>query len=559
MLSLFILLYIFIKTMTEKLKPVDYQLAQARRLELREELALIPELLEKPPKQWVPLFVRQITRLRRNLDAFAPETQAYLKPALHCAIQSIRQEQDYTNTHPDDKLLSPLSIDPQTLSPKDREKWEKAYLHMRGIRADHLIMNYSRMMAESFGQELLPVQEVIVPIKEIIDSNPNISRLETDYIDGHEIKVAYFKHPNLNIWQRVPLPFDQFTAIKGGGARIINGFYAGAPDSMMAAEIPQNDTDLVMAMSDENGEDLERYWSVADILGADHSGVEFKSGSKLDFPDYANSRDMTINMAWITEEGLHTCPQAIDAARTGIVEVTGNYRPDKAIYNTDRFTYNDSSTGETIVIPKQRGISRLVKATAEGKVLGFKYMDISANTPLSIYALWLVKRWHKYADPKHPQHNPQLFGDLLEKMFYLAKNMGQLPTGVNNVIEYLDSVHANSPYFDFQKDIKDMIDIDRWKGKRLAKQLDREYAWTTGISGNFDFVRRPEDTVPRLITLSDYHSNKNTINQTISDYPSFRSRCDQRSKSYNQLNIKPSQKYFFLDLDIETTPNGEDI
>jgi hypothetical protein len=545
--------------MTERLRPVDIQTAKARRLELREELAQIPEILNKPPEEWVSAFILNFHRLQRGLDSFAPETQEYLGPALKLARALIKEEQIYTRTHKDDPLLTPLNVDKRVLSGEDLEQHEKAFRHMRGVRADNIIMNFSRIMAEPFGQELIPVDEIFIPIEQIVACNPSCIRLVKERVEDQELNVVYFKHPYINeLWQRIPLPFDELTAIKGGGARIVNGVYAGAPDSMIASEIPLNDTDLVRVVSCNTTEELVDVWYAAKILEADNEGVEIKSGDGLDYQDYANSRDMTINMAWITSRGLHTCTQAVEAARSGIAEITGNYRPDKSIYNTDRFTWTDPETGDKMILPKQRGISREVKATVEGKILGFPYEEISANTPLGIYALWLVKRWHKYYDKDHPQYNPQKFGEHLHRMFLLVKKMQHVPTGLDGVMEYLDDVHITFPYFDFRRDIDDMTDVVKWKGKRLAKQLDREYAWATSIPSDYDFIRKPGDTEKKVLTLDGCDQGQEEINFILANYDDFRRRCDNRSDKYYSRNLSPVQKYFF-DMDLEPGPDRGDI
>lgn len=534
----------------EDQEPGDMSRAIARRVELRGVLAEIPELLSEDPENWVFSFAMNIYRVKRNLGAFAEETQEYLSPILDKAIGMLKEEQAYTKKHLDDPQFEPLRNIPKVEDDQAaKDEWHKKYLEMRGIRADERIMEISRYMAEPFGQEMIHINKIVVPFEEIQEKNPDDFAVREEVVEGIKMKIVSYRHPFTNVWYDRRVPFDNTIMGKGGDARLLNGIWAGAPLSMRAAELPFNDMDVVAS-----GDQVTAR-AKATLLGADPAGVEMKKG-ELDYCDYANSRDMTINMAAIGYDGLYTCKQALEAARTGVTEISGNYRPDKAIYNTDRFSWRDPETGLREILAKQRGISREVKGVAEGKMIGYWYKDLNANTPLGIYSLWLVKRWTKYIEK--PDLPSEKFGDLLQNMFELTRKMGHVPQGVDNVMDYLDLVHQDYPYFDIHKEMKDIIDEVRWKGKRLMKQADREYSWATGVPSDFAFVRRPGDTVERVISLDGFSADPEVSKQIVDWYPGFVERCKDRTKKYESLGLNPVQRYFF-DLDTEESPTTDDL
>ena len=174
---------------------------------------------------------------------------------------------------------------------------------------------------------------------------------------------------------------------------------------------------------------------------------------------------------------------------------------------------------------------------------------------MGIYALWLTKRWVKYLNGANA--DPRKFGDLMQKMYYLAKEMGHVPAGVTNVMQLLEVTHSDYPYFDIKKELKDIVDEVRWKGKRLMKQVDREYSWATGVPSDFAFVRRPGDTVTRIITLDGYQEDRDSSLEIARWFPGFVNRSEQRTDRYNRLNLSPVHRYFF-DLDTEDLA-GADI
>ncbi len=506
---------------TPEFKSRNYDIE--RRVKLRELLSELPGLFENPPENWAFLILMKLRHVQKHLVEFPLETQEYLRPILEKAFQLLEEEKQFTKNH----LASP---------PFSYE--------VRGTRADELIMGISRFMAEPFGVELVPIEAKFIFFEELVCQHPEKIRLISEVVNGTKIRVAILQHPFDGTLHRVRLPFDGTIWKKGGETRALLDILAGAPSGMLAAELPFNDVDVVASG------DQEAARTKATLLGADHSGVEMKRG-KLDYTDYANSRDMTINMAAITNEGLLYCEQALEAARTGIAEISGNYRPDKAIYNTDRFTWWDSDTDEREILAKQRGISREVKATAEGKIIGFKYKNLNANTPLGIYCLWLAKRWTKYI--VRDDLCSDRFGDLLQNMFILMEKMEQVPTGTRNVMDLLESTHRDYPYFDIGREMETIIDEVRWKARKLIKQADREYSWATNVPSNYRFTRSPSDTIERIISLGDFRSDPKLTREIIEWYPGFVQSCRARTGYYDSLNLRPVQRYFF-ELDTETGP-----
>jgi len=73
---------------------------------------------------------------------------------------------------------------------------------------------------------------------------------------------------------------------------------------------------------------------------------------------------------------LHYSDEALKAARTGHIRIASAYFPDRAIYSTDSFVFREDQAEKVMLLPKQRGQMRLIKAVAEGKARSFNHKDL---------------------------------------------------------------------------------------------------------------------------------------------------------------------------------------
>lgn len=477
------------------------------RSHLRATISELPGVFEgTPPERWFKGTARTVLTARKALSSAPPETQAHLQPIIQTALDLMRGKLNLTEAIAHNEI--PLIT-------------------------DAIIMEMSLGMAQAFAHEVSPIPGQFVDIDTLVRDHPDQLRINTETEDTKQFKFLGIKHPFTQIWYDVPLPLDDKMWHKGGVARAVMDIHAGAPPSMLAAELPWNDLDVITI------HDVKTARDHADLMGVEPSGVEVKKGN-LDVGQFFAGRDTTQNMVALGRDGLHYSNEALQAAKTGHIRISSRYFPEKAIYNTDSFVFQDSETGKILLLPKQRGQMRLIKAVAEGKAISFDHMDVVSGLDFGIYALFLAKRWM----------NKPNFPELMQRMFSLLQQTGQVRDDETNVIDLLTRVHGDYPHFDFTHCLDSLTDVVTWKTKKLIKQIDREFARRHNLPSEIIFVRKPGDTQPRRIDLSGFKFSEEQATTFLTWWPEFLEQCSQRTNTYLQQEITPAERYFSRTVDI---------
>lgn len=469
------------------------------RQEFRAMVSHFPTIFETPQSQWGLGAVRLLVAGRRQLAEASPPVREYLTPIIERGINLLRATSNGSAPHTD---------------------------HERAVMGERLIMQLSREMAAPFAHETGFLQERFVPIEQLIEEHPDQLRLDGNVSRGEIHTSLGIRNPVSGLWFDVPLPRGSNVWHKGGVARAVMDVYAGSPQSMLASELPWNDLDIV-ASGDEA--EIRRE---ADEMGVDPEGVEIVD--ELSPYRFFVGRDTTQNMVALSRDGLIYTDQSFEAAKTGRIDISSSYTPEKAIYNTDRFLFIDPETGETILLPKQRGQMRLLKMVAEGKALSFSWMDLSRNLNLGIYSLYLAKRWSRKPN----------FGELMGKMQELLVRMGHEERGIN-IMDTLEAVHADFPFFDFDKDIVGMDDVVRWKARKLVKQMDREFWWVNREGHHFTFTRTSGDTDIRAVDLEGYVGDQESVRRFLDQWPDFLEAARSRTRAYKRVTRVPAESIFY--------------
>lgn len=492
--------------------PKDTQKLQLRR-RLREILVAFPQIIENQPNCWWRETAKMIVHAKRDLDNEPPEIKDYLKEYLPFVLDSLRQE-------------SKTTCDPSETNTIDG----------CAVRVDKEISNLSMLMAKRFDKEGEVVNENVISLEDLVRTHPENFSLDESNIQG------------IDFWVLTTTPFrgsETYPTLipkffpfgyKGGVSRGVNDILQNDPKSLTQKEFPPSDLDAIAAEGKYNPR------VVAEIAGVDPDGLEKFQGNKIDFSDFVLGRDTTQNQVYLDSEGLHYSNEARDAAKSGKIKIVGGYKPNKAIYGIDLVVTDG------ITLCKPRGLMRLVKPVAEGKALEFDYLPLNSIMDFGIYSLFLARKWSKRDD----------FGALLQNMFYLESQMGQVRYGETNVMRYLRGIHNRNPYYDMKKNVMNMHDLALYKSTKLIKQIDREFGWANQIPSGLVVERHSHDTLPKRISLDGFSPTNRQSDQIIKWWPCFLKECEKRTQIFNEKSIDPVNKYF-LKQDMEDAEIDRDF
>jgi hypothetical protein len=466
---------------------------------LREDLVKFPLIIDGDPRQWWPETVKLVFRLRRELKDKPPEVQEYLGNYIPAILGMLKDE-------------ARLGLAPEGQN-------ENEY---NSLRTETRMLELSMKMAEQFDTETKTINENITPLDDLPRRHPENFKLA-------DIKIKGIKFIDLHVRPAADSPFSHLLipehypiGHKGGGPRGAFDIDQNAPQSMRDSEFPRNDIDVAGA-----GEE-HQLRKVAEIMGIDPDGLEVFSGSKVDFPSFALGRDTNQNQIFLDAEGVHYSDEALAAAKTGHIEIVGGYQPNKAIYGKDLFTMDG------FTLAKPRGLMRLVKPVAEGKALDFDYMNMNAIMDFGVFYLFLGRKWN----------NKEKFGLYMQRMFYLEKQMLQVREGEENIMQVLERVHTQYPFYDMDKRIDTLRELVRYMSGKFIKQIDREFGWKYKIPSGINLVRSPGDDIPHKISLEGFTSSAIMNDQINEWWPNFLHECRIRTDTFNKNPIDPIFKYF---------------
>ncbi|MBP9781126.1 hypothetical protein KBC89_00540 [Candidatus Woesebacteria bacterium] len=387
---------------------------------------------------------------------------------------------------------------------------------------EKIIMSLSMEMALIFEETREPIGEHIVSLDTLVDNYPQRLRKKESVLNGTSVINLEIRHPDpvIDQWYSIPIPNQKMIWHKGGPARALLNLIADAPLSMQIAEFPWNDFDVITAGND--------VYDTAISIGVDPDGVEYMGENTLNFSRFAYGRDTDQNQCCLGSDGLHYSTAALKAAQTGHINLVGKYIANKAIYGVDSMYY------EGISLIKPRGLMRLVKNLVEGKAISFDYKPINANFDIGIYVLFLAKKWSKRSN----------FPELLQKLFVLLQQMGQVRSGENSIIDVLERAHKTYPFFDFDREIETKTDLTQWKAKKIVKQFDRELAWLFDFPTTLELTRSINDMEPITISLDSYSISDTASSEIEKWWEDYLNQSKARTAQFESIGITQYQRIF---------------
>ncbi len=326
-------------------------------------------------------------------------------------------------------------------------------------------------------------------------------------MERHGTQAVLFVRPNENAsWAEFPMPRTERIIMKGGLPRIVLKGLVGAPKAFLAAEFPVNDIDLVATAPAKEQDAIK---AEALELGADATGVEWVDDVS-DVARLAAGRDVDLNQCFLTKAGLVYTDRAAHAARSGIISALAG---DRGLYGIE-YLHVDG-----VRLINSRAFSRLLKFTAEGKTGSFDFLPLNMQLPLGVY--WLVLARKFMAKRNGPE--------LLERLHALGAQIGQVQEG-ETLMETLDRVHAESPFFRLSDGPLDDAGVTKWLANKLKNLADRAYRRQNQVRGDRDFARVPGDTVPFRVSLENFVPSAALQESVREEWPAFVARCDMRTR-----------------------------
>ena len=472
--------------------PQIEHLQETREL-VRHQIAEFPEILEGEPETWWIKTAKLLLNFRKQLKYYPDQgIRDYFDSLINNLFEQLRSA--------------------SKLTPNDKDDFASL--------ADHLIMNFSMEIASKFEQKEFPFVECFLPLAEMVRNQPDRFYSEDQIINGEQCIILYVKHPTQDTWQEIPLPKNRKVWHKGGPARAVLDIVAHAPISMQESEFPWHDFDAIVANKLKNKK-------AAINIGVDADGIEYMGEDDLNFPRYCAGRDTTQNQVCLGSKGLYYSQEAMTTAKTGHTRIENQYVANKAIYGFDKLTFQGES------LAKPRGLMRLIKAVVEGKALSFDHIPLNSAFDLGTNSLFLAKRWSM----------KEQFPEYMQRMFYLLKQMNQTRQGEKDILDTLERVHIEYPFFDFDSEVRYPIEVVRWKSRKLIKQIDREMGWKFSIPTGLEIERVEGDNIPKRISLDGFVINRNQL-EISERWNKFIERSRQRTKIYLAQNLSPYEKAF---------------
>ena len=336
-------------------------------------------------------------------------------------------------------------------------------------------------------------------LDQLISLKPDRFAVRTDQKTNQQFFQIY--SPAKKTWYDYPLPDHDNIYHKGGFGRTILKIITDGPNSTIEAELPPNDFDYLIINE-------EKYFDEAIRLGADAAGIE--KFDKFNFPRIMCSRDLDLNCAFVGRKEIVFCQKAFQSAKTGKISILSSKRD---IYGTEKFIYEGTE------LLKNRGMMRLIKTVVEGKALSFDFKPLNRQIDLGIYWLVLARR---FCEKKN-------FPQLMDRLYYLTKKMGQVRDEDSDIIAIMDRVHLDYSFYDFKSPPLDDIGVTMWLSKKFFKQVEREFRHHYYIPLDLELNRIPGDEQPEEININDYQPDQDHIQKINRLWPKFLERCQARN------------------------------
>lgn len=454
------------------------------REQLRVQISSLPEIFDDDPSRWWFRSYLYLRKQMRSLPNLPPEIQETMGPFIAMASELVKKE--VGESAQGDAVQ----------------------------RAEAIIMKVSYEMAKRFEPKIESIVEHVITLDSMVSSQPDIFRIRDDSLG---IKI-----PDTSDFYYIKLPSQNKIWYKGGVSRVLLNILVGADKEVILSDLPPNDHDGIAVGGFASAHEE------AARMGIDADGLEMSKGETLDFARFCLGRDSTQNQVVFGLDGLHFSDAAYEAARSGYTRIVGKYIPEKAIYGVDVAYIRG------VEVVKPRGQMRLIKALSEGKIQSFEHKPVSSALDIGLYVMFLAKRWSKKTN----------FPELLQNMYEVLRRMGHVRKGEKQIFDVLKRAHQDYPFFEFKREIKDIVEVVEWKSRKLVKQVDREFAWINKDQTGFVIERKPGDTDPLLITLKGFTPDKSLYEKTHSKWNKYLKYCEKEYKTYQSLKLTPLEKLF---------------
>lgn len=460
------------------------QIREEKYTPFRARLQEGEEIFLSDPSRWWRGSYRFIRRIqqdaRNNPEQFPEEMTQFIEDYSEGLLNVLKEETTI--------------VPPEAASRRDLEDF-------RSERAQTVMHDMSHFLMDDEPVEESPMEVNHISMDDLLNSS---ERFRIQEIDGKSIFQIYSHEREEFI--DYPLPQTYKVMHKGGFPRTVLKILAGAPDKLIESELPPNDFD-VLALNDPEA------MSDAVSMGIEPDGIELIDDFNM--PEIMNNRDLDINGCFIGKDGLTYSTQSIKAAESGKVSIVATKR---GIYGSEIFFYD----GTRLI--KNRGVMRYLKTITEEKALSFDFLPMNEQIDLGIYWLILAKRFSTKPNA----------AELLDKLYYLGKEINQVREGEENILDVLNRVHSKYPFYDFDGKPLNKVGLSRWLNRKFMKQVDKKYRDRNHIPSGLIIERQPEDTEPYTVSLENYHRSDDAIAHIKSGWNRFLQASRNRNEEYKE-------------------------
>lgn len=470
--------------------PVEQEAADPQ-VALKAILKDIDVTIQKMPLRTMWFAVtKRLLRLQRNVDRLDPQVAAFLQDHIYTMLDVLHDQIAWKNRTMD-------------AIPEHQDQ-------VRSVAGQEALHHIADDLSEAHERKDIRVHRI--GWDEILKDKKHFEMEMRVLESGDEVKVLKMRVAEGESWHEFIVPPNEKMMHKGGASRILLKIMAGAPIDLLISELPVNDVDAVGC-----GEKTE-IQRLGLMMGADIEGIEMVENFE-NMPQLLADRDMDMNQAFMTNEGLVFTEEAMRAARTGKIKLSGGNR---GIYGTEVLFYQKQE------LAKNRGLYRLMKMVVEGKAREFDYKPLNNKIDLGIY--WLVLA-RKFAKKKNA-------GALLRRFYQLGKEMGQIREGEQDIYDVLDRVHAKCSFFRFDEAKMDEAGHIRWLTRKLFKVVERAFRMERGIPSGLTLEREPFDTIE--FTPSLFRDQPDPTEEAVlaAEWKGFEERCRIRSDAQEMQETK---------------------
>ncbi len=460
------------------------------QLVFKKILKEIEFILDRQPleRMWVSV-ARYLLRLKLNLDQQPPDVQAFVQGHLLPVLDILRDQASW-------RERTDAALEPN---------------HVRSVAGQEAL----HAMADHLAEHRLEHRETEIRQigwDQILEDGEHFQMSEKHLENGEKVNVLHMRIGADHPWHEFIIPPNEQLMHKGGASRVLLKIFAGAPMDLIIPELPVNDVDAVGC-----GEKTEIQRGAL-MMGADIEGIEMVENFD-NMRQLLLDRDMDMNQAFLTHEGLVFTEAAMRAARTGNITLGEG---DRGIYGSEVLYF------DRVPLAKNRGSYRLMKMVVEGKARSFEYTPLNKQIDLGIY--WLVLA-RKFAKKKNA-------GALLRRFYDLGKQMGQTREGEEDIYAVLDRVHEDYPFFRFDEAKMDEAGHMRWLARKLFRVAERSFRRERGFPSGLHLEREPFDEVPFTACLFQDQPVPEREREVVGDWPDFEERCRERSEGLERIEVR---------------------